>query len=369
MNRKAINIQKVIDRIKNPYPPDDLISTYKDFLRFREFIPFYQFNPKVFHAILKVTNDTWHSKKRISRLSLIDTLRKYLQTKKDRELELESRLLIFEVFKKSIMEPEPVYIRHLSDIRAFLNSMLKDQPLTEGEKQWLCDHADESEHILNRLLRYPVKSKVIHDWAAKNYETDRYRLRRAEIVGWIISEKPDFEVARQTLIDDFEYANKLDRDQLKKFDDEAESMRFATASKHAFFPTSDEELYSDVLSNDSDLEVLAIDVKFLRRPYHVPMIPGRPNYTLFKDMKESDYSPYTFTIPDFEQLEKEFHENLDIIFRSAMTWAIFYSKLNKRQKVSRLKKYYHDDIFRSFMKVCERLEATELLEWMKGKAK
>jgi hypothetical protein len=48
-----------------------------------------------------------------------------------------------------------------------------------------------------------------------------------------------------------------------------------------------------------------------------------------------------------------------------MVWSIYYSRLEKQQKVERLKKYYHEDTFRSFLKICSRMEAVELLKWMK----
>jgi hypothetical protein len=367
MNQQTIQIQKAIDKIRNPYPDDKLISSYKDFLKFREFLPNYRFNPRVFHSLLKVTNETWHSRKRIGRMSLVDTLRRYLKNNKNSVLELESRQLIFEIFRKSIEEPEPVTQNHVRRIRAMLNSLLKNQPLTEKEEHWLCSHADLSEHIFNRILRYPVRSKVIHDWASENYNTDRYRLRRAEMAGWIISEKPDFEIDRQTLIDDFSYVNMLDRKQIQGYDDEAESIEFATLSKHAYFPTSKNDLINDVFLYEAELESIAAEIKFQRRPYPVPMIPGKQmeSYPVKDHGNESDSTGYPFSIPDFDLLEKEFYDNLEVFFRSTMVWSIYYSRLEKQQKVERLKKYYHEDTFRSFLKICSRMEAVELLKWMK----
>ena len=42
MNDKQIQIQKAILNLENPYPNDNLITGYKDFLKVRDFLPFYK---------------------------------------------------------------------------------------------------------------------------------------------------------------------------------------------------------------------------------------------------------------------------------------------------------------------------------------
>ncbi|KAA6322621.1 hypothetical protein EZS27_027858 [termite gut metagenome] len=37
--------------------------------------------------------------------------------------------------------------------------------LTEDGEDWLCKNVDKSASVLNRILRYPAKSKIISQWA------------------------------------------------------------------------------------------------------------------------------------------------------------------------------------------------------------
>ena len=50
-------IQNRIMEYDTPDSPDDLIVTYQDFLKVRDFLFYYPFNPVVFKSLLKLTVD------------------------------------------------------------------------------------------------------------------------------------------------------------------------------------------------------------------------------------------------------------------------------------------------------------------------
>src|SRR5688572_26730219 len=77
MNYKQLEIQKEIAKIQNAYPPDNLIVTYKDFLKTRDYLPLYQFNPLVFDSLVTLTCESWNSPGRINRQSLIELIKRY----------------------------------------------------------------------------------------------------------------------------------------------------------------------------------------------------------------------------------------------------------------------------------------------------
>ncbi|HNX90198.1 MAG TPA: hypothetical protein PKH58_14070, partial [Paludibacteraceae bacterium] len=46
---------------EKPQAPDDLILTYQDFMKVRDFLSYYPFNPVVFENLLRLTIDLWTS--------------------------------------------------------------------------------------------------------------------------------------------------------------------------------------------------------------------------------------------------------------------------------------------------------------------
>ncbi len=52
-----------------------------------------------------------------------------------------------------------------------------------------------------------------------------------------------------------------------------------------------------------------------------------------------------------------------------MLWSIYYSRLDIPLKSTLLKKYYCEETYQSFFKICKKLEAIELLMWLKDKNK
>ena len=174
MNSKQRDIRKAI-AIENLYPPDNLISNYQDFLKIRDILSFYQFNPAVFFSLVTLTNDLWNTTQRINRTSLVEIIKRYASkktAKKDyysfqqaelHELPAESIPGIFSIFKKSF-EKTLKASKCVEQIQKTCSSLLIDKVLDDEELQWLCENITRSTLILNRILRYPKANKIISKW-------------------------------------------------------------------------------------------------------------------------------------------------------------------------------------------------------------
>ncbi|MBU2609952.1 MAG: hypothetical protein KJ606_03250 [Chloroflexi bacterium] len=103
-------------------------------------------------------------------------------------LELDSRTVgkLFYLYK--------TLISHKSEeIRACANLLIRFQCLSDDGVSWLISNWDRSEHLLNRLLRYPQKHPLITQWAKGIYQQGQLRDRQAEIVALLIDESiPSF---------------------------------------------------------------------------------------------------------------------------------------------------------------------------------
>lgn len=406
-------LQLAIVKLEQPYPKDDLIDTYTDFLKVRDYLTYYQFNPVVFEHLVNLAVSLWNTKKRISRLSLLQKTRQYFYIAtskvenyrrngfpKEFSLKDKTRIELFELFRKTFEESHYISKNQLNDVRSICNTMLINLPLTKTAEEWLCANAFLSDKILNRVLRYPTKSAIISNWAKENFENDKLRGRRAEMTGWILNEDPDFEIDKPTLIDDFEYLNEMDlkviktyenlygipqatEEDTKKVDDVKWRQLLQSDSKYSDLnkavnmlegslgKMSIEEVNEDTLEMEEfdrlpDLPEITeeenmvfpeyrgfryenLEADFSRRPYPVPVCHSKVLH---------------IEIPDFDKLRENFYVDLSKHQKLTMIWAIGYSHLDNNLKTSLIKKYYSEDTYYSVFKVAERNKNIALLKWL-----
>ena len=90
-----IELQRAILQIDNPYPKDDFIVSYSDFLKARDYLGYYKFNPVVFNHLVMITNNEWATEKRISRLSLILKVKQYYRVAQEITRQRKKNLFLF----------------------------------------------------------------------------------------------------------------------------------------------------------------------------------------------------------------------------------------------------------------------------------
>lgn len=359
-------ISRAIAAIERPYPADDLIKTYKDFLKVRVVLPYYQYNPKVLVSLVDMAYDLWHSKERINRISLLTVIKQYgsrvkavksyyNQSKAElHPFPLGTNRKICWLFQRCFDIELPINRKQAESIKIICNSLLIDAPLGPEEEQWLCDNVHKSLMILNRLLRYPVASPVISQWARTHYQHDNYRERRAEIAGWVLDENPDFVIDEQTLIEDVGYLNKKDKTALLQYDEEVNAKKIM-----------DKELSSLLGANGNTLPDL---FGFGAPPADYNSAPPKLELTkrFYPVPVDNDaYQKYYVKVPDFDLLIHEFHKNISHIKSTTMLWAIAYSRLELAKKEILLKRYFQESSANSFFYICQRLQSVHLLQWLR----
>ena len=329
LSMQTKTFDRLICELENPYPKDNLITCYKDFLNTKDYLSYYQFNPVVFHALLELTVNLWETKSRISRLSLLGAIKKYgLGIKEYATLDIQTRKLLFVLFRNTVEKTQFLTEKQIEEARIISYSFIKKLPLCSEEETWLCENENKSSEILNRILRYPVRSNVISRWIEEHFNDDKFRTRRAEAIAWLLDENPDYVINKQILFADFEYINRID---------------------------------SEIILSNRDSRVSAWS-------------SGKYSYNTEKEGKLT-YRPYiTLSYlhkpgakPDFSALRKYFNENIDIISKQTMLWAVAYSRLKIDQKTELLKKYYSDELFISLIKICKKCKLIEVLKWLQTK--
>lgn len=361
--KQKIEILKAIAEIENPYPKNNLISSYGDFLKVRNYLPYYKFNPIVFDELLQLVLNEWESHKRINRLSLLQSVKQYfrgaldekqreyysIKTRPHRTLGITTRKKVFDLFRKVFEESKYISTRQLDEARKICNYVLINLELTPVEEEWLCSNISASELILNRVLRYPVQSTVITTWAKSNFKNDCYRHRRAELVGWVIDETPDFEVDQQTLIDDFDYLNQCDLQAIQNYDDEVAANKIMEQELGEYLPKRPYYSPFDDAINGEEIDLSLPELTLSKRPYSIPI-----------DSSKS----YPVRIPDFDFLKHNFYNDLAVHQKITMIWAIAYARIDNKLKFALLKKYYCKETYYSLYRICKRTNNLALLKWM-----
>lgn len=358
------SLRKSILALEKLYPKDDLITSYPNFLKHRDYLTQYRFNPILFQHILRLATDLWTTDKRINRISLLQAINAYGNLFKIdnnnsgyyyrsfrtvTHYPPETTELLFELFKLVFDMPQHILSTQIEEARKLCNSILIGVQLTRSDEEWLCLKSVESPTIINRILRYPVKSKVISQWARENFLEDGLRNRRAELISWILDEDASFALDKQLLIDDFEYMNKMDTIAIKKHNDELFANSVIENALNNQFPDETPTYgLSGQISKFKGFTQPRPQLNLPRRFYLIPMLEDQ----------EFD------RVPDMKKLTKQFHENLELYTKVTMIGAIGYSRLSNRTKSSLLKKYYCNETYSCMLKVCSKNKNLPHLKWM-----
>ena len=156
-------------------------------------------------------------------------------------MELDSQTVskLFSLFKTFVFHPS-------EDVRGCANSLVLMQRLNAEEVAWLVANWDRSDHILNRLLRYPVKHSLISAWAKEEYLQGELWRRRSELIGLVIEDSiPSFVSEEEdTIVWALYYARIPDEDKRRLLME-----RFSLQALHCLCEVSVRLRYRDVIES------------------------------------------------------------------------------------------------------------------------
>lgn len=93
------------------------------------------------------------------------------------------------------------YLHRNENVQSCVNIYIKDQILEDQEVKWLTMNYHLSNHVINRLLRYPARNKNISSWALKVLKDNNFENRISEIISILIEDDvPKFIQATPTQI-------------------------------------------------------------------------------------------------------------------------------------------------------------------------
>ncbi|MFO7864779.1 MAG: hypothetical protein R6U85_12310 [Salinivirgaceae bacterium] len=329
MDWNKIIRQKLL-HIEQNYPKDDFITTYADFLKKRNYLVYYQFNPQVFKSLLQLTNDLWNSQKRISRISLIMKIKSYLYQNtenetvdhSDRKFDQETRDLLYTLFRNTIEHSYSVTEKQLHTVQQQAYGFLYKIDLSESQLDWFLTNIQKSDLIFKKVLNYHAKSPIISQWAEKEYKNPIAIGRRAKFLSWILDKNPDIQIHTQELVEDIRHFNRLDRQYCKK------------------------------VENDETTD------------YRPPMrVRGVPIVT-FGEPHQHDLSILYGDKEAIAEQTRLFFNDPEVAKKNCMLWSVAFSRLNIKVKSVLLMKYYTPELIGTFVRICSKFQLAEPLNWL-----
>jgi hypothetical protein len=356
------NIKKIIYHLEGYLPPDDLIKSYADFLKQKEYLRYMKFNVNVFNSLVDLLSESWKSNARVNRLVLLSKTQKYKQNAENPEIIPETTVnKLFALFKDIIfMQNFKTNVKSSDRLKHQIYLMLRGLRLRNEDLLWLCDKTETAMRILNRVLKYDYKSSVISDWARQNYEKDYIRLRRPVMTGWILDENPDFVVDGNTLTDDLEYENQIEIEKVRKHEEDMKAYQERKKMRKKppiedFNPFGPEDFFGGPIFEFEEKEP-KLDI----RPRFFEGLPSFEKHreTLGEYKRDELY---------YYKLKEIFTENIGIVKNLTMVWGVYYSRLEEDVKMELYQRYYTREINYVFFKIAMMHENLRMLRWLEGK--
>jgi len=260
---------------------------------------------------------------------------------------------VFWLFTQVVIHENMNYSREtIAGLKFSANNMLTGMMLTDEQQWYLVEHVEASFHVLNRILRYPKRSAIFSQWVRQHFFEEAYRLRRAELIGWLLDEDPGYCVDLTVLTADFEYIYRLDKQLIQQYEEEFEAYKVVKKDLQPVFITEADlemQMPGFYLPPFINLETLRPVFEPTRKQYYENMITDEE---------------HAYEKPDLAKERKYFYKNREVVLAATMAWAVAYSRLDAKEKARLLKQYFNPDIDYTFLKIGSRLKNVAFLEWL-----
>lgn len=139
------------------------------------------YRPAVLFHLAEVVHTAVAAKRRFRVLDCVKILRAQVLASQGRKIPVSVVRILFSIYRELVLTSR-------AELQWALSRTVRDQRLTEEEIGWLIEHWRESEHLVNRLLRYPHPHPAVVTWAKQCYAAGQLTDRKSELMALIIPE-------------------------------------------------------------------------------------------------------------------------------------------------------------------------------------
>lgn len=164
----------------------ELVQTPQDMYYLRSVLKQVPYSEEVVRHFAKIMVDAVSSGRRFRQFECLKVLRAIAKDQTKPQLSCEAISLLFQLYQHYIFH-------HRNEVQWCVSALLRGRPLIEEELDWLLARWEDSEHFINRILRYPVYHPKLAAWAAQVYRHHLLEDRLSELIALAIVESiPDF---------------------------------------------------------------------------------------------------------------------------------------------------------------------------------
>lgn len=165
-------------------------KSYDTILQYYNFLRYSPFDEKFIVNFLTIIQPYIDNRKRFQRKKMIKLLKLHVKKRPiNKKLNQRTTSLLFKFYQSQILNST-------DEISNDLSVIIKNLELDSENIKWLIQNSGTSNYILNRLLRYPVKSDLISDWAKACLECNEFANRKSELLGFVLDKYPDYNCSK-----------------------------------------------------------------------------------------------------------------------------------------------------------------------------
>jgi hypothetical protein len=158
------------------------IQSAKDIYEYRNLLKQLLLSESTINYLMDIIIEAINNKSRFRTLDCLKVLRTILRNNPF-ETELSESTI------KKIFFLHQTFILHKNEeVRACANSLVISRCLDDESVSWIIANWEKSDHLLNRLLRYPAKNSLIGKWATEIYHSEKLKDRISEVIAILIDE-------------------------------------------------------------------------------------------------------------------------------------------------------------------------------------
>ena len=158
------------------------IQSAKDIYEYRNLLKQLLLSEYTLNYLLDIVIASLKNKSRIRTLDCLRVIRAVLRNNPF-GLEISN-----EAIRKLFFLHQTFIFHKNEQVCACANVLIKSQRLDDESIAWVIENWEKSEHLLNRLLRYPENHHLIIQWAREIYQSGKLGDRKSEVIGILIGE-------------------------------------------------------------------------------------------------------------------------------------------------------------------------------------
>ena len=386
--------------------PKFRIETLKDYYLYREDLLDYQYNNRLMLDLIQLNLTCFDVPKRIDRFGMLkNTINFIIETKpmfryvRNPGTQLKAKPSteviegVFQIFQRVTTDKVNLVINEKvgRSVYWFFVNFLTKVKLSDEQWDWVLAQAIENEYVRPVIETATVPHEKIAKWVEQHFQLDFVASQRARYTAHLIDWNHDFELTNEQILRDCEQLNILDQAYIDQVIDTYNQQQLLDSIWETEEPTDWLEELKNVPVFKYSMDGLLKDDGFRKltpeeEEEEYSLVRCRSFSEFHRNQMKSEFCGFHLSycflphsrrlypvptkeekegrvfFPDFEAARKELESNVDLARSKYMLWAIAESRLTNAAKAKLMKKYWHEDLSKTWLHIAKAKKNAEMLK-------